>query len=31
VLLINDKRMESWMEPAKIDALIAELSGGAER
>ena len=31
VLLINNKRMESWMEPAKIDALIAELSGGAGR
>jgi NADH-quinone oxidoreductase subunit E len=27
VLLVNNKRMCSWMEPAKIDALIAELSG----
>jgi NADH-quinone oxidoreductase subunit E len=31
VLLVNNKRMESWMEPAKIDTLIAELSGGAGR
>ena len=30
VLLVNNKRMESWMEPARIDALIAELSGGAQ-
>ena len=27
VLLVNNKRMCSWMEPARIDALITELSG----
>jgi NADH-quinone oxidoreductase subunit E len=27
VLLVDNKRMCSWMEPAKIDALIGELSG----
>jgi NADH-quinone oxidoreductase subunit E len=26
VLLVNNKRMCSWMEPAKIDALLAELA-----
>jgi NADH-quinone oxidoreductase subunit E len=26
VLLVNNKRMCSWMEPAKIDALLADLS-----
>ncbi len=25
VLLVDNKRMESWMTPDKLDALIAEL------
>jgi NADH-quinone oxidoreductase subunit E len=29
VLLVNNKRMCSWMRPAAIDALIAELEGSA--
>jgi NADH-quinone oxidoreductase subunit E len=29
VLLVNNKRMCSWMRPAEIDALIAELRAGA--
>jgi NADH-quinone oxidoreductase subunit E len=29
VLLVDNKRMESWMQPAKIDALLAELSADA--
>jgi len=28
VLLVNNKRMESWMSDDKLDALITELSGG---
>jgi NADH-quinone oxidoreductase subunit E len=31
VLLVNNKRMCSWMEPAKIDALLAELRDAPER
>jgi NADH-quinone oxidoreductase subunit E len=27
VLLVNNKRMESWMSNEKLDALLAELSG----
>jgi NADH-quinone oxidoreductase subunit E len=27
VLLVNNKRMESWMSDEKLDALLAELSG----
>ena len=27
VLLVNNKRMCSWMQPDKIDALLAELRG----
>jgi NADH-quinone oxidoreductase subunit E len=29
VLLVNNKRMESWMTPERLDALIAELAGKA--
>ena len=29
VLLVNNKRMCSWMRPSEIDALIAELRAGA--
>ena len=29
VLLVNNKRMCSWMRPEAIDALLAELSAGA--
>ena len=29
VLLVDNKRMCSWMEPPRIDALIAELSGAS--
>ena len=29
VLLVDNKRMESWMQPEKIDALLAELSADA--
>ena len=29
VLLVNNKRMCSWMPPDKLDALIAELLGAA--
>jgi NADH-quinone oxidoreductase subunit E len=28
VLLVDNKRMESWMTPEKLDALIAELKNG---
>jgi NADH-quinone oxidoreductase subunit E len=31
VLLVNNKRMESWMDPAKLDGLIAELSAEAAK
>jgi NADH-quinone oxidoreductase subunit E len=31
VLLVNNKRMESWMQPDKLDGLIAELSAEAKR
>jgi len=31
VLLVNNKRMCSWMQPAKLDELIAELSAAADR
>ncbi len=31
VLLVNNKRMESWMQPDKLDGLIAELSTEAKR
>ena len=31
VLLINNKRMCSWMKPDKLDGLIAELSAEANR
>ncbi len=31
VLLVNNKRMCSWMKPDKLDALIAELSSEAKR
>ncbi|NDP43319.1 MAG: NADH-quinone oxidoreductase subunit NuoE [Aromatoleum sp.] len=30
VLLVNNKRMCSWMQPDKIDALIAELESSAK-
>jgi NADH-quinone oxidoreductase subunit E len=30
VLLVNNKRMCSWMQPDKIDALIAELKNSAK-
>jgi hypothetical protein len=28
VLLVNNKRMCSWMRPAEIDALLCELRAG---
>jgi NADH-quinone oxidoreductase subunit E len=28
VLLVDNKRMESWMTPDKLDALVAELAAG---
>jgi len=31
VVLVNNKRMCSWMQPAKLDELIAELSAAADR
>jgi len=31
VLLVNNKRMCSWMKPDKLDGLIAELSAEAKR
>jgi len=31
VLLVNNKRMCSWMQPAKLDELIADLSAAADR
>jgi NADH-quinone oxidoreductase subunit E len=31
VLLVNNKRMCSWMKPDKLDGLIAELSSEAKR
>jgi NADH-quinone oxidoreductase subunit E len=31
VLLVDNKRMCSWMEPPRIDALIAELSGASDK
>jgi NADH-quinone oxidoreductase subunit E len=30
VLLVNNKRMCSWMQPEKLDALLAELKSAAE-
>jgi NADH-quinone oxidoreductase subunit E len=30
VVLVNNKRMCSWMKPDKLDGLIAELSAGAK-
>ncbi len=30
VLLVNNKRMCSWMQPAKLDALLAELKSAAD-
>jgi NADH-quinone oxidoreductase subunit E len=29
VLTVNNKRMCSWMRPAEIDALLAEIGAGA--
>ena len=31
VLLVNNKRMCSWMQPDKLDHLIAELSAEAKQ
>jgi hypothetical protein len=31
VLLVNNKRMSSWMKPDKLDGLIAELSAEVKR
>jgi NADH-quinone oxidoreductase subunit E len=31
VLLVNDKRMCSWMQPEALDALLAELKADVER
>ena len=31
VVLVNNKRMCSWMQPAKLDELIADLSAAADR
>jgi len=31
VLLVNNKRMESWMVPEKLDALLAELATDAAK
>jgi NADH-quinone oxidoreductase subunit E len=30
VLIVNDRRMCSWMDPAKVDALVDELKAAAE-
>ena len=31
VLLVNNKRMESWMRPDKLDGLLCELEADAKR
>jgi NADH-quinone oxidoreductase subunit E len=31
VLIVNDRRMCSWMNPAKLDALVDELKAAADR
>ena len=31
VLIVNDRRMCSWMNPAKLDLLVDELKAAADR